>query len=427
MIKTQTQIADRINFTKIEDEKLKLSKISVNLITPLKSETACENALLSYLFKNGCTRYPNQTSLNRYLGLMYGAILESDVRKNGDNQIITLNLSTISDSYAINGEELTKTLSHLLCEVLLDPPFVNGTFSIDSVNLEKEMLKDAILSNINDKRSYAIEKAVKISCQNEPFGVSSLGEVCDLEKITPITLKKRWQSLLSESAIEIIACGASFDDEITETFKNAFSSIPRVGNFTPKTTHSTPFPIKTVTEKMDVTQTKLVLVFKSKTEIPEPLSTALSVMNTLYGGGAYSKLFTNVREKMSLCYYCSSISDRLKGIVVADSGTNPTDFANAKDAMIKEFNDIKNGIFTDEELSNTKKSLITSCKAVTDSVGGLESWYFSQQITGRNKTPEDEIKTLESITREDVIEIANFFDLSLIYSLTGGGEDDSNN
>ena len=424
MRKTQIMLADRINFTKIEDEKFNLSKISINLITPLRSETATENALLCYLLKNGCTKYPTQTALNRQLGLMYGAILESDVRKSGDNQIISLSASCISDSFCIDNEHVTLNLSRLLCDVLLDPPLVNGLFPLESVNLEKEMLKDAILSNINDKRSYAIENAVKLSCQNEPFSVCSLGEIQNLDKITPETLKIRRQSLLSESAIEIIACGNKFDDEITAVFENAFSKLKRIGNFIPQTAHSPFSPIKTEIEKMDVTQTKLVLVFKTKTEIPENLHTSLTVMNTLYGGGAYSKLFINVREKMSLCYYCSSICDKLKGILIADSGTLNTDSERAKNAMINEFKDIQNGVFTDEELNNTKKALLTSYKAVTDSVGALESWYFSQKVTGKVKTLEEQMNDLNNVTRDDVIKTAKLFDLSLVYSLTGGGEDD---
>ncbi len=421
---SQTKIADRINFTKIEDDKFQLSKISVNLITPLNRETACENALISYLFKNGCKKYPNQTALNRHLGLMYGAFLESDVRKNGDNQIISLTAGTIGDSYAINNEPLTLNLAQLLTEVLLDPPFENGTFSSSSVSLEKEMLKDAILSSINDKRSYAIDKAIKLSCKDEPFGVSSLGEVEDLDKITPETLKTRWQSLLSESAIEIFICSNAVNDNITSVFENAFKELDRKGNFTPKTKYSPAITFNETTEQMNVTQTKLVLMFKSNCEIPENLATALSVMNTLYGGGAYSKLFTNVREKMSLCYYCSSISDRLKGIIVADCGTQNTDAERAKKAMLHEFEDIQNGNFTDEEFLNTKKALITSCKAVTDSVSGVLSWYLTSKITGRNKSPEQEIEELNNVTREDVIKVAKLFSLNLSYILTGGGEDE---
>ncbi len=421
---TQTKIADRINLTLIEDEKFKLSKISINLITPLKSETACENALVSYLFKNGCERFPNQTALNRQLGLMYGAILESDVKKFGDNQIISLSGATISDSYSIDNFPLTLELVTLLTQVLLNPPFVNGTFSSQSVDLEKEMLKDSILSIINDKRSYAIDKAIKLACENEPFGISSHGEVEDLNKITPQTLKTRWQSLLSESAIEIIACGNRFESNVTTLFEDTFSKIKRIGNFITETKHSPQIPAKTISDKMDVTQSKLVLAFKSETPVSKELSTTLNVMNTLYGGGAYSKLFTNVREKMSLCYYCSSACDLLKSVLIADCGTEHTDVKRAEKAMVCEFENIQKGIFTDEELLNTKKSLITSCQSVTDSVSAISSWYFSQKITGKNRTPNEEIERIKNVTREDVIKLANLFKLNLTYILTGGGEDE---
>lgn len=43
-------------------------------------------------------------------------------------------------------------------------------------------------------------------------------------------------------------------------------------------------------------------------------------MTDVFGGGPYSRLFMNVREKLSLCYYCSARLIRGKGIIVIQSG-----------------------------------------------------------------------------------------------------------
>lgn len=419
------QIGERIFFSTVQDEKFKLSKISINLIAPLKRETATANALVSNLFSNGCSRFPTQTALNRKLGMMYGCILESDIKKSGDSQIISLNGVCIDDSFTINGEKLLLELSALLCEVLLDPPFENSLFSEKNVSLEKEVLKDTILSEINDKRYYAVNQAIKKICPDDPFSISNYGYVEDLDTLTPKKVTERYRELISESAIEIVCAGKSFDTQIEDLFKNAFSKITRKGNYT-YTANAVKLSQITqeFVETMDVEQSKLVLGFKSTSPITPQLYPAASVMTTLYGGSAYSKLFMNVREKMSLCYYASSSLDKRKNILIADSAVEHAHIEKAKNAIIEQLDDIKNNVFTNDELENAKKTLITACNSVIDSPGGLESWYLTGFVTNRNLSPKEEAQNIKNVTRQDVVKVANLFKLDTVYVLTGGGEDE---
>jgi predicted Zn-dependent peptidase len=182
--------------------------------------------------------------------------------------------------------------------------------------------------------------------------------------------------------------------------------------------------VQEFTEAMDIEQTKLVLGFKSQTKITNNLFAAASVMGTLYGGSAYSKLFTNVREKMGLCYYAASAMDKRKNILIADCGIEKSDILKAKNAIIKELDDIKNNLFTNDELENAKKTLVTSCNSVVDTPNGLESWYLTGFITGREVSPKEEAELIKNVTREDVVKIANYFTLDTVYVLTGGGEDE---
>ena len=60
---------------------------------------------------------------------------------------------------------------------------------------------------------------------------------------------------------------------------------------------------------------------------------AMRMMVAILGGTATSKLFLNVREKQSLCYYCGANLDRTKGIVLIDSGVRPDNAEAAKAAI----------------------------------------------------------------------------------------------
>lgn len=419
------QIGERVFFSKIEDEKFETSKISINLITPMKKETATANALISNLFSNGCVRFPTQTALNRKLSMMYGSIVESSVRKIGDSQLLSLVGISIDDSFALNGEKLLFELSTLLCEILLNPPFKKGMFDKKNVKIEKENLKDTILAEINDKRSYAATQSVKLSIPNDPISFSNFGYVNDLKNLTPKTLTERYHSLLKESAVEIVCVGKNFNNEIENLFIETFSKIKREGDHTFSSTFVKPLSeIQNFNETKAVEQTKLVVLYNLTKPINEDSFPALSVMSTLYGGSAYSKLFMNVREKMGLCYYASAGCDKRKGVIIADCGVEKENLEKAKDEIINQFKDIQNGVFSDEELENAKKTLVNSCKSVGDSPNSVESWYLTGFLTGRNVTPEQESENIMNVSRENVVEMANLFNLRATYTLSGGADDE---
>ena len=74
-----------------------------------------------------------------------------------------------------------------------------------------------------------------------------------------------------------------------------------------------------------------MLGFRAGTAEPDGDVAAARLMNALLGGTPHSLLFRNVREKLSLCYYCASSYDRLKGILLVDSGVDGQNAGRAKE------------------------------------------------------------------------------------------------
>ena len=71
-----------------------------------------------------------------------------------------------------------------LDEVVNHPLVIDGGFKEEYVEIEKQNLKHRIESIINDKGRYAIERAREEMFKGERYGISDLGYLEDIDKIT---------------------------------------------------------------------------------------------------------------------------------------------------------------------------------------------------------------------------------------------------
>ena len=149
----------------------------------------------------------------------------------------------------------------------------------------------------------------------------------------------------------------------------------------------------------------------------------VKVMTDIFGGAPYSKLFTVVREKMSLCYYCAARLYSVKGIVCVDSGIEMENFERARDGILKQLELMKSGDFTDDVITASKIGLSDSIRSVGDSLTAIENWYLSHIFDAKPASPEQFIESIHAVTREDIVKAAGQLQLDTIYLLKGNGGD----
>ncbi|MGN0674283.1 MAG: M16 family metallopeptidase, partial [Oscillospiraceae bacterium] len=146
---------------------------------------------------------------------------------------------------------------------------------------------------------------------------------------------------------------------------------------------------------------------------------AAKLMNAIFGATPFSKLFLNVREKLSLCYYCSSGYNDKKGVLYVDSGVEHANTGKAEAEILNQLSAMCKGDFTDEEMENARKAVINSWKGVSDGARSIAEWYFNQSYSGTAYSPEEQIEKLMKVTREEIIEAAKALKLDTVYVLTG--------
>ena len=414
---TRIQLADGVYLTYLPARKFKTSLLSAQFVTPLRQETASAWALLPAVLRRGTVTYPDLGALSAQLDRLYGASVEYTIRKKGENQCVGFVASFIDDSFAPEGEKLLEPSAELVGELICDPVTERGRFVSAYFESEKTNLIDAIRSQINDKRDYASARLLQEMCAGEPYGVGRLGDEKSAEKLQMKKLYAQYGELISTARLELIYIGSADLDRVRQALASAFATLPRDGirDIAAAAPHPARSEVRTVTEEMDVTQGKLGMGFTCGSTD----HSALLLGNTLFGGSSNSKLFLNVREKMSLCYYASSAYHRQKGLITVSSGIEFADYQRAYDEILRQLEAVQKGELEDWELDGARSTLLNAYASMGDSQGKLENFYLGQAATGQSESPEDLAAQLRDVTAERVFQAMETVKLDTVYFLKG--------
>ena len=411
----------------LQTDKFKSDCLSLSLLTQLERDTVSYNALIPRVLSRGTAFHPDMDSISAFCDELYGAKLLPIVRKKGEVIALGFYAGFIADRFTPNGEKLLESVAGLLGEMLLSPATRGGLFLKNYVESEKEKLIDDIRARINDKRTYAAYRLIGQMCAYEDYGCDDMGEETDAAGIGYVELTKHYRTLLQECPIEIFYCGSSDFRRVEYALSDALMTLPRgeinydIG--TDIRMNAVSAQPRYFEDELDVTQGKLEMGFRLGEIMDDPDFAAIRVFNALYGGDANSRLFLNVRERLSLCYYAGSSCDRLKGIMLVSAGIEFDKFEEARSEILAQLEAIKQGNFSDEELFAAKKCVTSDLIALTDSPGALEDFYLTQTLTGLDYGPEEYAALCELVTREDVMTVARSIELDSVYFLRGSEEE----
>ena len=427
----KSEILPGISLTCISTNRFKSGCITINLLCKLDRDTAALNALLPRVLRRGSANLPDMESITTALDDLYGVRIEPIIRKKGEVQCIGFYADFPDDRYIPDGMSVLEKTISIVGEILLSPYMHNGLLCPDYTESEKSNLIDDIRAAINDKRGYAIDRLLEEMCASEAFGISKLGNENEALKITNENLTAHYRQLINSTRIEINYCGSADPVRVKAAIETTFKSLPeRPYAQTPLTNilylPPTDDP-RRFTESLDVTQGKLAVGFRIGQSMRDPDYPALMLFNALYGGSVSSKLFLNVRERLSLCYYANSMIDKHKGIMLVSSGVEFSKFETALDEILLQLESIKNNDVSEWEFTSAKRSIITSIQSALDRLGGLEELYFDSVISTIHYDPIELSDMVEAATLDRVIALASGIKTDSIYLLSGMEDDDETN
>lgn len=425
---TRAEITNGVWLTHIRSDKFKTACLSITLLTQLQRESAAMNALLPLVLRRGTARYTDMEAISRRLDELYGAAIEPVVRRIGEIQCLGFFASVPEEDYLPAGADTLRGTCELMGQMLLAPNTRGGLLLPDYVDSERDKLIEMIRARLNDKLSYSVSRCIEEMCCCENFAVSRFGDEESAAAIRYQKLTKQYRNLIQTSPIEIFYCGRAEEKRVESLLRDALSTLPRgeidydIGtDVRLNALEETP---REYTEQMNVTQSKLVIGWRLGKAMDDPNPAALRLFASLFGGSTASKLFANVREKLSLCYFASAVADVHKGVLLAYAGTEADNVERAKEEIFAQLASIANGEITDEELSAARADVKSALKSALDVQGALEGFYLSAALDGADYSPEELSALVDDVTKEELVEIARGCECDMIYTLTGDGSEE---
>ena len=427
------ELRDGIHYNHIKTDRFKDGYLSVNFIMPLTRETAAYNALLPNVLHRGCRMYPTQAEIGRRLEELYGSDLAVRNMKRGESQIITFVTNMLDDTYRLPGDDtdIFDGVLGVLCNLLFDPLVdENGFFRPDYVETERLGRIDAIRAAVNNKRRFAIKRCTELMCEGEVFGLSTEGCLEDYEHIDAARLRDAYRRLIEEAQIEVFYIGKRDTTEVEPHLADILTKVPRAAHPVAPTTEviRRAKTVREFEESAAAVQGNLVMGFRTGTVISDENYLAHPIFNEIFGGSASSKLFMNVREKKSLCYFCSSFGDMAKGVMYVSAGIENKNRDEAVEEILLQLEKMAHGEIAEDELFCAKQSVFNAYRTVDDLPGSIETWYLGRILAGKSLVWTDEVvRQMEKVTVADIADIAKLSTLDCIYFLRGTsaqGEED---
>ena len=414
---TRQMLMENVYLTYIPSEKFKTSFFSAQMAAPLRAETAGLNALMVNVLSRGTARCPDMAAIGRELDMLYGARLEPTVRKKGENQLFGFVASCVDDRFLPAGERLLEPVTDLLGDMYCRPAADGGRLREDYADSERANLIDEIRSIVNDKRVYAARRLLEEMCAGEPYGVRRMGRAEDVERISLRALDEHYRTILPQGRLELFYCGSAARERVAGAFARAFEGLPRRGRLEPAATTRRPAPeqVRLTVEEMDVTQGKLCLGLR--TDSADMAATML--MNAMFGGASTSKLFMNVREKLSLCYYAGSAYHRQKGIITVSSGIEFANYDRALAEIYAQLEALRDGDWEEWELQGARSSLCSGLRSMEDSAASLEDFVMGQAAAGGEETIPGLLEAVRQVTPERIRAAAGAVRPDTVYFLRG--------
>ena len=417
----EEEIKRGIEFHKINTDKFKTNLVAVFLTTELTRENVTKNALISTILRRGSKNMPSQEEISKQMEEMYGASFDCGLDKIGDNQVLKFYMETINDDFIPQQREnmLKITLEKLL-EIVFNPYIENGEFKKEYIEQEKNNIKQKIEGKIDNKARYALNRCIEEMYKNQPYGLYKFGYVEDLDAIDGKNLYEYYQKLIKDCKIDILVSGILPDTieqiiQENENIKNLKEREPKyvMPKLTDKNINTSE---NIVTESMEVTQGKLVLGLDIKLEDEKQKYDAL-LYNSILGGTANSKMFQNVREKAHLAYVASSSYIRQKNNIFINCGIEISNYEKALEIVRKQIDDMKKGDFTEEDIENAKKGIISTIDLIDDEQDTGITYYFGQELSNNKISPEEYKEIIQKVRKEDIVRIANSVSINTIYFL----------
>ena len=432
MIEKTVERADAgFRFHTVKTDRFKMSRMSFNFILPADAERSPRTRIMLATMMRGCKKYPSVVAINQKLDELYGATVTWRASSVGERHVFSISCKVLSNKYRFGGDEesIVKSVCDIIMEILFAPlRDENGLLSASNFESEKKLAIDAIKAKINDPKSYSAEKCKSLMFKGNAAGISVEGTVEQIEKMTLFEVSENIEYFLKNAALECYYVGSDDIDDVICEIAEKFASVGRenVGMIGKEIAlvRESGADLNTLEEAMNASQSRLNIGCTSGVIMSDSDYYAMCLFNEIYGGSSVAKLFMNVREKQSLCYYCYSSYGSATGVLMIGCGIKSDNREKAYSEIENQLFEMQKGNFSEGDISTAKRTVISGLLQISDSPAAIEAFKFRRFLAGALESPADVIEKINAVTKDDIVAVANKVRFDSVYFLCGNGEED---
>ena len=356
-------------------------------------------------------KYPTNRDLNINCLENYDAYYASNLRCDG-NYLTNMFLFRFLDDRYIDEKIISDSLD-TFNEIIFNPNVLDNKFNENEFKLAYQKFKSKIEREKENARFYANKKMDEQMGDGTPLNYYPTIEM--LEKIKNEDVYNDYLDMINNSEVSIYIAGHNASkiniDKLLSNIKTKRCNI----DLKVKTKINNKMVSKK--EKYDGLQSILSVGIKLEGLTKYESSYVVPVFNGILGSGASSRLFNEVREKNSLCYYCFSKYDKDYDIIRITSGIEYQNYDKTL-SLIKEVINSMNKVTEDEV--NTVINDISS--ALMESLDELSNYvipcYINELYEEENTL--DKIEKIKKVTKDDVEKIFSKIKITDSFFLEGG-------
>ena len=317
---------------------------------------------------------------------------------------------------AFTGEESTTFFAKLPCEFLpvavdvICDMYANATFPEKEFERERQVVIQELKMYEDDPGSVAGENLGRCLFPGNAVGQPIGGNEKALSALTADVLRAYCRRAYVPGATVVAVTGNFDPGDVSALISESLAKMKKGRPLQfEKFNQRTPVQHEMTVAK-DVQQTQVALGWRLPFGVRDKRRYALSVANTILGGGMSSRLFESVREKRGLSYDIRSATQLYDetGVWDVTGGTDPSRADEMVDVILREVERLKSKKVGPAELRRAKDYLNGHFRlAFEQPLTRIIYYSASVFLYDRIVKPEVAVKAVEAITSEDILEVAN--------------------
>ena len=400
------------------DSRFKTICVCLYFSFPINEKYIPELAILTQLMQKTSKKYPTEEEFAYYLKSIYDTSFSISSSRIGKVQSLRVSVSFINPKYIKEDINIVEKAINFLYESLLDP-----NFSIDNLELEKNILTQFHNNTYNNKAKYASFRFTEEMYKNEVQSINANGTIESVNNVTIESIKEAYEYLIN-SPCYIFVTGDSPKEIIIDEINKYDLSIFKKYELTDELEFIDNYKkeinqVAEIVEEQDINQTIMFIGYRSDIRRNTKYRFAYSFLSAMLGEYFHSTLFQVVREKYNLAYSIGTSTLINKGAIHVFARISKDNIELVKKLIFEEIEKYQDGDIDDKTFELTKASRINDVLKNGDSPFN-PLYDLQEELMGCGKISDDIIiEQITNLTKEDIIEVANMLILDTIYILKG--------